>query len=428
MKLYDQHIAACFTSEVGTRGIEQNTFDTTLAQAQTAFKHICKKELPLLEQPFSHEVLPEIHQTAKEIRSNYRDLVVLGIGGSTLNPQAIIGLKPHYNFSTSDTQVHFIDTIDPHTIEGILNALDLENTAFLATSKSGKTVETLAQTLLCLTILKKNNISNLGKRFFIISDPIDNPLRELGEEIDATIMNHHPHIGGRYSSLTNVGLLPAAVAGLDIDAIVQGAQMFLEHMHSSDSGYAAEGAAIAYLMMQNNTSMNVMMPYVNRLAAFTTWYRQIWAESLGKEGKGSTPIKAIGTLDQHSQLQLYLQGPKDKYFTLITLKEFPSQESLEYPIQHQSIRYLQHKTLGDINLASQKATADTLVKNGCPLRQIILNTMDETSMGALLMHFMLETILTAELMGINAFDQPAVEEGKVLARNILSTENEKVTL
>jgi glucose-6-phosphate isomerase len=379
----------------------------------------------LLEQPFFPDFLPEIYQTAQHIRNSFKDMVVLGIGGSTLNPQAILGLLPYQDSAKNSTRVHFIDTIDPHTIEGRLAGLDLAQTAFLATSKSGKTVETLAQTLLCLTVLKARGISDIGRRFFMISDPIDNPLRQLGNEIGATILTHPKDIGGRYSSLTNVGLLPAAVAGLNVEAIIQGSRIFLEHMHADEAGYAVEGAAIAYLMMKTKP-MNVMMPYVNRLVPFTTWYRQIWAESLGKNSQGSTPIKAVGTLDQHSQLQLYLEGPKDKYFTLITLQNFASEHALDYPINHPSIHYLQHKTLGDINAASQQATADTLVKNGCPLRQISLKTLDELSMGALLMHFMLETILTASLMGVNAFDQPAVEQGKALARKILSQEKKPV--
>lgn len=416
MKLYEQQISACFIDSIRDRGVSYDKFLDTTKDARLIFEKICKNKLPLLEQPFFPDYIKEIKESANHIQNNYKNFVVLGIGGSTLNPQAIMGLRPYQD--KQKTKVYFIDSIDPYKIEGLLETLDLENTAFLATSKSGGTVETLAQTLLCLTILKQHNISDIGKRFFMISDPIESPMRDLGEEIGATIFEHNPEIGGRYSSLTNVGLLPAAVAGLDIEAIVAGARLFIEEMKTSKTGLAVESASISYLMMEK-APITVMMPYVNRLYAFTTWFRQIWAESLGKDGKGSTPIKAIGTLDQHSQLQLYLNGPKDKYFTLITLKEFTSNHKLEYPINHDSIHYLQNKTLGDINRASQKATADTLINNGCPVRQIILNDMNEMTMGALLIHIMLETIITAGLMGVNAFDQPAVEEGKILARKML---------
>jgi glucose-6-phosphate isomerase len=162
------------------------------------------------------------------------------------------------------------------------------------------------------------------------------------------------------------------------------------------------------------------MPYVDRLAPFGLWYRQLWAESLGKDGKGTTPIRAMGTVDQHSQLQLYLAGPADKLVTLIMLDSAGQGQAVPPDLAgDRELAYLSGKRMGDLLEAEQRATAATLVRQGRPTRAFRLATLDEKSLGALLMHFMLETIIAADLLGVNAFDQPAVEEGKILARQYL---------
>jgi len=162
------------------------------------------------------------------------------------------------------------------------------------------------------------------------------------------------------------------------------------------------------------------MPYVDRLAYFGLWFRQLWAESLGKDGKGTTPIRAMGTVDQHSQLQLYLAGPRDKLFTLVTLDAAGSGGTVSAAFAEQpALGYLAGRTMGDLLDAEQRATAASLVRQGRPTRILHLARLDEASLGALLMHFMLETIIAADLLGVDAFDQPAVEEGKVLARQYL---------
>jgi glucose-6-phosphate isomerase len=159
-----------------------------------------------------------------------------------------------------------------------------------------------------------------------------------------------------------------------------------------------------------------MMPYADQLRLFALWYCQLWAESLGKEGKGTTPVAALGTVDQHSQLQLYLAGPKDKFFTLIA----PRWEGKGDEIESALVPEFTHKTMGDLFSAELKATYETLKRNHCPVRLITLDKMGEESLGALMMHFIIETILTSYLEEVNAFDQPAVEEGKILAREYLA--------
>ena len=417
---YKQIIENCFEDKIGENGLKKSDFEKNLAKASKILGELrLQKEegnFPIFNHLEQDEDIEQIITLGKKIRGSFDELVVLGTGGSTLNPQAMVCLaQPHDGI---DKRVYFIDSVDPHTIKAFIQQLELADTAFLVTSKSGKTVETLAQFVSFLDALEKAYL-DIGKHVFIISDPHPNPLRELGEKIGATIIDHVENIGGRFSTFTNVGLLPAVVAGTDIKKLRNFAKKASD-LFFQENSIPAIGAALQYSFMQKGTTITVMMPYVDRLSAFATWYRQIWAESLGKNGKGSTPIKAIGALDQHSQLQLYLDGPKDKFFNLITYDTKNIGSKINNKYLSNSLSYLKNKTIGDVNAALQQATAETLIKNKCPLRHIQIGKMDEEILSTIMVHFMLETIITAHLLEMNPFDQPAVEEGKVLARKILS--------
>jgi glucose-6-phosphate isomerase len=259
----------------------------------------------------------------------------------------------------------------------------------------------------------KYSTFKLGSHFVIITDPIDNPLRTIGTEIGATILDHVPEIGGRYAAFTNVGLLPALILGLDPYELRQGGQETLKHLEVCKTG-----AALAASFFAHDFATTVFMPYVSRLKPLSSLFRQLWSESLGKQGKGGTPLIALGTVDQHSQLQLYLDGPKDKWFTLLALNTLHQGRTLEaYP----SCQYLEGRTVGDVQYASQQATIETLIKHGRPVRVIQLKELNAKTVGALVMHMMLETIFTAQLLHVNPFDQPAVEDGKKKARTLLAS-------
>lgn len=412
---YEHIINACFNDKTG---IDKTSFDKFYNDNFHLVEEIKKDfeqgKLPLLSSSFYEDDITEIKSVGDKIKNNFDNLVVLGIGGSTLNPQALVGLKQNRK---ELPRIYFIDNVDPYSIDSLLANIDLTKTAFLSTSKSGNTAETMAQTFAVLAKLEEAGIKNPGNQFFIITMNTKNPLRQLGEKINAYIMEHKSDIGGRFSTFTNVGLLPAYVAGVNPSLIRKGAANTLKQNLEKNSE-AAKGAFLSYLLMQKKFTTTVMMPYVDRLSPFTIWFRQIWAESLGKDGKGTTPIRAVGTLDQHSQLQLYLDGPKDKMFTLINLDTSnKGQKFNSYGFSE--LDYLNGKTVGDVNAASQEATVKTLERNGCPVRVISLKKVDEEVLGSLLMHFILETIIMAKLLHLNPFDQPAVEEGKIIAREIL---------
>jgi glucose-6-phosphate isomerase len=251
-----------------------------------------------------------------------------------------------------------------------------------------------------------------------------NGLRALLEPEGVAFLEHHTGIGGRYSVLTNVGLLPAAVLGLDVAAIREGAAQAYEPVQGGKGAQdipAALGAALSVAAAREGKAVSVMMAYADRLERFTRWWVQLWAESLGKDGHGTQPVAAIGPVDQHSQLQLYLAGPRDKLFTIMTVGSAGQGPVLDAALAARAGEPgFSGKRIGDLVAAQGRATADTLARNGRPTRTIHLERLEERCLGELLMHFMLETILAGYALGVDPFDQPAVEEGKILAKQYLA--------
>ena len=367
---------------------------------------------PLFDQLYETQDVEDLQKQADIWIQRYTTLVVLGTGGSSLGGQTVCALHQSALAQDSPCRVLFMDNLDPHTFEQLEKNLDFQKTVFLAVSKSGSTPETLCQVLRILPHYPKND--QIKEHLFVLTEPKDSPLRQLANQYGLTCFTHHPGIGGRFSVLSNVGLLPAATAKVSVQDVREGAQHILEHPQQ-----ALEGAALAATACHTGYTQTVLMPYIDRLAYFTFWFRQLWAESLGKEGKGTTPLNALGTVDQHSQLQLYLDGPRDKFFTLISLSDSSEKKTLSIPESITGLSYLQNKTMADLVSAEYQATIKTLENKGCPVRVLSLDSLNAKTMGGLLMHYMLETILTAHLLKVNAFDQPAVEESKILTRHYL---------
>ena len=410
---YRQDIAGCL-AENCRGGLTASELDHTLERASAALPELARRQkngsLPLLNLPAQRDDILRLKPLAAEFR-RLKDVIVLGTGGSSLGGRTLAALGD----PRKGPRLHFMDNVDPDSFKRLFAALSPGRTGLIAISKSGSTAETLMQFFACLDWLGKKRAA----RAVVITEPKPNPLRKLAQQRKMRLLDHDPEIGGRYSVLSNVGMLPAMIAGLDAAALRAGAAEVLEATLAATDAHAAApalGAAIAVALAERRRiAATVMMPYVDRLAPFGLWFRQLWAESLGKDGKGTTPIRAMGTVDQHSQLQLYLGGPADKMFTLVWLDstgDGPRMPSLA----DKSLGYLSGKRMGDLLDAEQRATATTLIRNGRPTRIFALDRLDEKTLGALLMHFMLETIVAAELLGVNAFDQPAVEEGKALAR------------
>ena len=421
---------------IGHNGVASAVLDDVLAASEGALASLraahAKGTLPLLRLPEATGDLGTIKAAAARLSAGASDIVLLGTGGSSLGGQTLaaladIGVRGAEAFRAGP-RMHFMDNLDPATFAALLEKLPLATTRFVAISKSGGTGETLMQTAAALAAVKQAGLeARVADLFLGISEAAKpgktNGLRALlGSKL--AMLEHDPGIGGRYSVLSNVGLLPAAILGLDVAAIRAGAATALAPVLAGKPAAevpAALGAALNIALAKQGKTIAVMMAYADRLERFTRWYTQLWAESLGKEGKGTTPIGALGPVDQHSQLQLFIAGPRDKLFTVVTVGTAGKGPRIDPELARRAGEPdLGGKTIGDLVAAQGRATAQTLAKNGCPVRTIHIETLDETSLGALLMHFMLETIIAAHLLGVDSFDQPAVEEGKVLAKQYLA--------
>ena len=425
---YTHDADACFADRIGEHGLAPDSLPPLLGAAAEALTWLRSVHddgsLPLLQLPERRDDLDALQPIVDRFRQDFNDVIVLGTGGSSLGAQALCALaESGFGPSEGAPQLHFIDNVDPHSLEAVIGGIDLRQTGLIAVSKSGLTAETITQFLLCDAALADAVGADRGRHGVVITEPGESPLRALAQARSMIVLDHDPGVGGRFSVLSLVGLLPAMIAGLDAAAFRAGAGKVMQPVLGNaapKSVAPAIGAAVnVALARERDIAMAVMMPYCDRLDLFALWFRQLWAESLGKRGLGTTPVRAVGAVDQHSQLQLYLEGPRDKLFTLVLLDNAGRGGRVDPAQATGPLAYLAGRTIGDLMNAEQRATAETLIRNGCPTRLIHLPRLDECVLGALMMHFMLETILAARLLRIDPFDQPAVEQGKVLAREYL---------
>ncbi len=416
---------ACFASGI----LSEEEVRETLSEAASALDELRTAQaggtLPLLSLPGARDDLAALAAIAARYRDAFDDVVVLGTGGSSLGGQAVTAL------SASAPRLRFLDNIDPTSFDALFGAVEPARTGFIVISKSGGTAETMAQFLTCrAAMIDALGAENLSRHVTAVTEPTDNPLRRLAARDGIEVLAHDPGLGGRFSVLSLVGMLPAMIAGLDAAAFRAGAGEVLEAaLADGDPGMSAPalGAAIQIALARHHgVTATVLMPYADQLRPFASWFCQLWAESLGKGGHGTTPLAAIGAVDQHSQLQLYLDGPRDKLFTLVLIDRAGSGAALDGAGGiggaggDQALSYLAGRSMGDLMAAEQRATAEALARRGRPVRIFSLPRLDERALGAMMMHFMLETILAGRILGIDPFDQPAVEEGKILARQYLS--------
>ncbi|MSP82697.1 MAG: glucose-6-phosphate isomerase [Alphaproteobacteria bacterium] len=422
---YRQDVSGCLAGRAGAHALDAATFAAALAKADAALARLKTRikagTLPPLVLAGRTDDLAQIRAVADHVRAGADDVVVLGIGGASLGGQTLVALGDE-----SGPRLHFIENIDPVTWEGTISRLDVTRTTFLAVSRSGGTPETAAQALLACDLLRsKLAADQVARHFLMLTGPGKTPLRAIAERHGLQVLDHDPDLSGRYSVLANVGLLPAMIAGVDAAGVRSGAQAVLAQLLAAKCAAdcpAAQGAALnVALNKDRGVTTAVLMVYADRLAHFAMWFVQLWAESLGKDGQGTLPVKALGATDQHSQLQLYLDGPRDKLFTLVTLDRAGTGAMIRPELSGDpSLDYFRGRRLGDLLEAEQKATAEVMIGAGRPTRVIKLARLDAFELGALLMHFMVETILAADLLGVDAFDQPAVELGKVLTKRYLA--------
>ncbi len=429
--VFSHDISGCMAVRVGDAGLSDGDLARYVERAGAARARLCdlheQNVLPLTRQPQKTDDLAACETAAVFLRDGATDIVFLGTGGSSLGAQAIVQLAG-YRVPGCDSDIgarlHFFDNLDASTLNQAFAGLPLSTTRVLVVSKSGGTPETMVQ-ILCLLDALENAGLVPGNHVVALTEPGDpqrNPLLKLAHAHRLMLLDHDPRVGGRFSALSNVGLLPALVAGLDGLPIRKGAGEVMQDLLAGNSASPVVGAAVC-VALQETRGMNVsvMMPYADRLRLFSAWYAQLWAESLGKDGLGSQPVAAAGPVDQHSQMQLFLDGPAGRLVNLI----FPATQGqgLRLPddlAADPMLGYLAGRTVGDVTACQQAAAVEVLVHRGRPVRVFAVDRVDERSLGALMMHFMLETILAGFMMNIDPFDQPAVEQGKILTRDYLA--------
>ena len=376
-------------------------------------KKICK-ELPSLNILRNNSLLEYTIEQTEKFKKNKKNFVVFGTGGSNLGARALINI-----LTDQPKNILFFDNIDPLFFQNQLVNLDIKSTGFIVISKSGTTPETLSQFGSVIKIANEKNIlEKLYENSLVVTEFKNSPLYNIAKRNNCMLLEHKKDIGGRYSIFSNVGMIPAILADLDVKKIHEGALRTIEKNNFVNS---LKFAQIFKFCSSNNYMSNVMMTYSDGLNYFGKWYLQLWAESIGKNNKGVTPLHAIGTTDQHSQLQLYLDGPKDKFFTFI--KSNYKNKGLKIDLEimkEESVNYLVNKTMGDLMHAEQDATIDTFKLNNFKFREILLEEINEESIGSLMAESIIETIAACIYFDVDPFDQPAVEQGKILTKKYLS--------
>ena len=379
---------------------------------------------------YNEETLWYVKEYAAMVQDRFENVLVLGIGGSALGGLAVTEalLKPYWNLLTTEQRnglprIFFLDNIDPDTISGLLEILDLKKTLVNVITKSGSTAETMSQFMIVKNILEQELGDDYRKNIVATTDKKTGVLRQIAEQEGYKTFVVPDDVGGRFSVFSAVGLLPFALVGIDIDEIVNGFKDMDLALKNTDinENIAAQNALIHYLMdTKKGKNLSVMMPYSSRLKYVSDWYVQLWAESLGKNKDkngndveiGPTPIKALGATDQHSQIQLYNEGPNNKVITFVRVKEFDNNLEIPAIFEYTGIGYLGGKTVNQLINAEADATRVALADYQRPTVTITLPKINGYYVAQLLYLLEVQTAIAGELYNIDTFNQPGVEQAK----------------
>jgi len=418
----------------GVKASDIDQIETKLENAKQKFMTE-KSQLAFANLPHDFENLKKELAKVDEYSKNFNTIVVIGVGGSDLGARALHrALNHQYHNQTAAKKLYFTgDTTDPESISDLVDVLDLSQTLFIVISKSGNTIEQSS----AFVFFRNLVITNLGvgeelNHFVLLTDAETGTLRKIANEKGYKTLTHGP-VGGRFSVLSTVGMIPAHLIGLDVSQFLKGAQDLDLQLSSSDisNDLVMQYVATQYIYYKQGKNISVMMPYVYALADFAKWYQQLWAESLGKkldnDGKvvfeGFTPTAALGPVDQHSQLQLYNEGPNDKFITLLVSEN--SRKDLRLPENFYGIEvfeFMKGRSFHDILKFALETTAFSLTRNDRPNVTITIPQIDEYHLGQLFYFFEVATAYMGYLLNINPFDQPGVELSKNAMYGVLGKE------
>ena len=429
-------------------GVDAAQVDEMAPAAKAAQENVQRNRgagwLGWTELPYNqNEIVAKLEKVAGKVRSAFDTFVVLGIGGSALGPIAIQQALNHLHYNDLPAEkrggprFYVEDNIDPERMQALLDVIDVKTACFNIITKSGATAETMSQYLIISELLKQRIGEGWQKHIIATTDTEKGNLIKLAQKEGFELFYIPASVGGRFSELCPVGLLPAAVCGIDIRAMLDGAADMDKRCQSADvwKNPALLEATLQYILMRDmDINIQVVMPYADSLKYMADWFCQLWAESLGKSvtrkgmavNVGQTPTKALGVTDQHSQLQLYTEGPYDKVITLLKVGQFRN----EYEIPHgceefANVSFLGGKTLNQLIEAERQGTEYALYRSGRMSQTITLPEVNAHTIGQLIYFFELTTAYAGELLDIDAFNQPGVEESKIASYAVLGNQDAK---
>lgn len=405
---------------IGINGLTENDLETV--DIENVKDMVLKRgypELAFLDLPLQD--ISEIKETG-EYAQQFENFILLGIGGSALGPRSIVhALSPFHNY-LKKPRVFIYDNVDPLTLQKILEIADLRHSLINVVSKSGSTAETVASFMTLWQKLKYHGLSP-EKHMVITTDPHKGNLRKIVKDFNLRSLSIPPEVVGRYSVLSSVGLLTAEVIGIDCKELLAGAgdigQKCL-NFKLNENPTLLIASALYQLHNLKNLNITVMLPYSDRLKSFSEWFCQLWAESLGKDGKGLTPYPSLGSTDQHSQLQAWMEGQKTYVVIFISIDDYGVDLEIPHVFEDmEGLSYLSGHSLAELIKTEQEATEIALSKNGKPSITINLPKIDAYYLGQLFHLFSITTAFAGFLFGVNPFNQPGVEEGKDLTYGMM---------
>lgn len=436
--------ANCLEDRVGEHGLDPSFLEAT-SDASAACAALTRSLAKtrgtgwerwrnLASDPMRGEHLAGVRAAVEKCRGRFDSVVVLGIGGSALGNIALQSALNPATYNMLDAKerrgprLFVIDNVDPVYFGSFLDYAatkpgGLKRTLFNVVSKSGETAETAAQFMIVRDMLKKAVGADFGSNIVAVTDPSKGTMRKICDSEGYTTLPVPDGVGGRFSVLSPVGLFSAAMCGIDVEALLAGAAD-MDAACSREELTKNPAALLAFLLVElgqtKGKTNHVMMPYANSLYLLADWFRQLWAESLGKqfnrEGEevfaGFTPIKALGTTDQHSQVQLYREGPNDKVLGLVGVEKFGRDVTIPRGMGVGALEYLEGRTMSELLNAERRATEYALVESLRPNFTILFPQVDERHVGQFIMLWQIATAYAGLLLGVDAYDQPAVELGK----------------
>lgn len=417
--------------EIGHNGLSLEEIEKNAKRAVSLLQKKQYKELDFLNLP--NQNITKLREIGNKTR-DYDYFIILGIGGSALGPRVILeSLSPFHNLRKKP-KVLIYDNVDPSTLKNIIEIIDLKKTIINVISKSGSTSETLASFLILWRLIKDRKL-DVKDHFIFTTDPEKGNLRRLAEEYKIHALEVPKNVGGRYSVLSPVGLLLAETIGINSTSLLEGAKEITDRAlreNLQENPMACLASSLYLMDLLKNRKIIVFLPYSDRLKTLSEWFCQLWGESLGKDGKGTTPYPSLGTTDQHSQLQLWMEGPEDKVVLFLSVDRHGYQEEIPEEFHDiEGLRFLGGHTLEELINTEQLATEMALWMNKKPNMKIILPKIDPFTIGQIFQFLQVTTAMAGMLYGVNPFNQPGVELGKRLTYGAMGkrgfeTEGEEV--